>query len=81
VCLAQGADFASTDGRAGLEPTHLGAQGSHHQHERASNGLGSKGHLKALRAGTWEAWHNKDVRIQVNKPSLQIGHVLPKIPS
>jgi hypothetical protein len=31
-----------------LEPTHLGAQGSHHQHEGASNGLGSKGHLKDL---------------------------------
>jgi hypothetical protein len=31
-----------------LEPTHLGAQGSYHQHEGASNGLGSKGHLNAL---------------------------------
>jgi hypothetical protein len=35
-------------GGAGLEPTHLGAQESHHQHEGASNGLGSKGHLKAI---------------------------------
>jgi hypothetical protein len=63
-----------------LEPTHLGAQGSHHQHEGASNGLGSKGHLKAMKAGTWEAWHNQDEKIQTYKPSLQIGHVLPKIP-
>jgi hypothetical protein len=34
-----------------LEPTHLGAQGSHHQHEGPSNGLGSKGHLKAKSVG------------------------------
>jgi hypothetical protein len=34
-----------------LKPTHLGAQGSYHQHEGASNNLGSKGHLKAMRAG------------------------------
>jgi hypothetical protein len=40
-----------------LEPTHLGAQGSHHQHEGASNGVGSKGHSKAMWSGTWEAWH------------------------
>jgi hypothetical protein len=26
--------------------------------------LGSEGHLKALRAGTWEAWHNQDEKIQ-----------------
>jgi hypothetical protein len=63
-----------------LEPTHLGAQGSHHQHEGASNGLGSEGHLKALCTGTWEAWHNQDEKIQSYNPSLQIGHVLPKIP-
>jgi hypothetical protein len=50
--------------KEGLEPTHLGAQGSHHQHEGASNGLGSKGHLKAMSAGTWEAWHNQDEKIQ-----------------
>jgi hypothetical protein len=31
-----------------LEPTHLCAQGSHNQHEGASNGLGFEGHLKAL---------------------------------
>jgi hypothetical protein len=42
----------------------LGAQGSHHQHEGASNGLGSKGHLKDLRAETWEAWHKEVVKIQ-----------------
>jgi hypothetical protein len=53
-----------------LEPTHLGAQGSHHQHEGASNGLGSKGHLKAMRAGIWEALHNQDENIQAYKPSL-----------
>jgi hypothetical protein len=47
-----------------LEPTHLGAQGSHHQHEGASNGLGSKGHLKAMIAGTWEAWHKEVAKIQ-----------------
>jgi hypothetical protein len=64
-----------------LEPTHLGAQGSHQQHEGASKGLGSKGHLKALRAGTWEAWHNQDEKIQSYKPILQIGHVFPKFPS
>jgi hypothetical protein len=63
-----------------LEPTHLGAQGSHHQHEGASNGLGSKGHLKAMSAGTWEAWHNQYENIQAYKPNLQIGHVLPKFP-
>jgi hypothetical protein len=63
-----------------LEPTHLGAQGSHHQHEGSSNGLGSKGHLKAMRVGTWEAWHNQDEKIQAYKPSLLIGHMLPKIP-
>jgi hypothetical protein len=53
-----------------LEPTHLGAQGSHHQHEGASNGLGSEGHLKVLRTGTWEAWHNQDEKIQAYKPNL-----------
>jgi hypothetical protein len=58
----------------------LGAQGSYHQHEVASNGLGSKAHLKALRVGTWEAWHKEDEKIQAYKPSLQIGHVLPKFP-
>jgi hypothetical protein len=63
-----------------LEPTHLGAQGSHHQHEGASNGLGSKDHLKAMSAGTWEAWHNQDEKIHAYKPSLQVGHVLPKFP-
>jgi hypothetical protein len=42
--------------------------------------LGSEGHLKALRAGTWEAWHNQDEKIQAYKPSLQVGHVLPKFP-
>jgi hypothetical protein len=41
------------EGGAGLEPTHLGAQGSHHRHEGASNSLGSKGHLKAMSAGIW----------------------------
>jgi hypothetical protein len=50
------------EGGAGLEPTHLGAQGSHHQYEGASNGLGPKGHLKAMRAGTWEAWHIEEMR-------------------
>ena len=29
-----------------FEPLHLGSQGSHHQHEGASNGVGSKGYLK-----------------------------------
>jgi hypothetical protein len=61
-----------------LEPTHLGAQGSHHHHEVASNGLGSEGHLKALSVWTWEAWHKEIVKIQAKKPSLQVGHVLPK---
>ena len=32
--------------RLELEPLHLGAQGYHHQLERASNGVGSKGDLK-----------------------------------
>jgi hypothetical protein len=32
-----------------LEPTHLRAQGSNHQHEEASNSLGSKGHVKAMK--------------------------------
>jgi hypothetical protein len=63
-----------------LEPTHFGAQGSHHQHEGASNGLGSKGHLKAMTARTWEAWHKAYVKVQAWKPSLQVGHVLPKFP-
>jgi hypothetical protein len=63
-----------------LEPTHLGAQGSHHQHEGALNGLVSEGHLKALSAGTWEAWHKEIVKIQAKKPSLQVGHVFPKFP-
>jgi hypothetical protein len=44
------------------------------------HGLGSEGHLKAMSAGTWEAWHNQDEKIQAYKPSLQIGHVLPKFP-
>jgi hypothetical protein len=30
-----------------LEPLHLGAQGSQHQHKGASNGVGSKGDLKS----------------------------------
>jgi hypothetical protein len=47
-----------------LEPTHLGAQGSHHQYEGASNGLGSKGHLKAMCTGTMEAWHKEGVKFQ-----------------
>jgi hypothetical protein len=42
--------------------------------------LGSKGHLKAFRVGTWEAWYNQDDKIQAYKPSLQIGHALPKFP-
>jgi hypothetical protein len=29
-----------------LEPPHLGAEGSHHKHEGASNCLDSKGYLK-----------------------------------
>jgi hypothetical protein len=44
----------------------------------ASNGLSSKGHLKALSAGTWEAWRNQDEKIQAHKPSLQIGHMFLK---
>jgi hypothetical protein len=63
-----------------LEPTHLGAQGSHHQYEGVSKGLGSKGHLKAMKAGTWEAWHKEVVEIHAYKPSLQVVHVLPKFP-
>jgi hypothetical protein len=59
-----------------LEPTHLGAQGSHDQHEGASNGLGSKDHLKAMSAGTWEAWNKVYVKIQAYKPSLQFGRVV-----
>jgi hypothetical protein len=68
------------EGGAGLEPTHLGAQGSDHQHEGASNGLGYKGHLKAMSTGTWEAWHKEVVKIQAYKPSLQVINVLPKFP-
>jgi hypothetical protein len=30
--------------------------------------------------GTWKAWYNQDEKIQAYKPSLQIGHVLPKFP-
>jgi hypothetical protein len=63
-----------------LEPTHLGSQGSHHQHEESSNALGSNGHVKALRVGTLKAWHNQDEKIQAYKPSSQIGHVWPKFP-
>jgi hypothetical protein len=63
-----------------LEPTHLGAQGSDHQHEGATNGLGSEGHWKALNTGTWEAWQIQMKKIQAYKPSLQIEHMLPKIP-
>jgi hypothetical protein len=63
-----------------LEPAHLDAQGSHHQHEGASNGLSSKGHLKAMSLGTWEAWHKEDEKIQAYKPTLQVGHVLHKFP-
>jgi hypothetical protein len=61
---ANGKVVAHKIGKMGLEPTHLGAQRSHHQHEGASNGLGSKGHLKAISAGTWEAWHKEDVMFQ-----------------
>jgi hypothetical protein len=41
-----------------------------------------KGWTRARRrsAGTWEAWHNQDEKIQAYKPSLQIEHVLPKLP-
>jgi hypothetical protein len=60
-CCTQGWE---DEGGAELEPTHLGAQGSHQQHEGASNGLGSKGQLKAMSTGTWEAWNIKDVKVQ-----------------
>jgi hypothetical protein len=55
----------------------LGARGSHHQHEGASNGLDSYGHLKVMSVGTWEAWHKYDVKIQAKKPSLQVGMCCP----
>jgi hypothetical protein len=63
-----------------LEPTHLGAQGSHHQHEGASNGLGSKGRLKAMSWGLGRLGTKEDEKIQAYKPSLQVGHMLPKFP-
>jgi hypothetical protein len=56
---ANGKVVAHKVGKMKEEPTNLGAQGSYHQHEGALNGLGSKGHLKAMEAGTWEAWHKK----------------------
>jgi hypothetical protein len=36
--------------------------------------------LEGNEVGTWEAWHKEDEKIQAYKPSLQVGHVLPKFP-
>ena len=36
--------------------------------------------MKALSAGTWEAWHNQDEKIQAYKPSLQIGQCVAQVP-
>ena len=55
-----------------LEPLHLGALGSHHQHERASNGVGSKGYLKAkdrLR-GIWRLSLQDDEKNQAKEAKL-----------
>jgi hypothetical protein len=52
-----------SEGGAVLEPTHLGAQGSHPQHEGASNGLSSKSHLKSMGSRPLEACHKEVVKI------------------
>ena len=55
-----------------LEPLHLGAQGSHHQHEGASNGVGFKGYLKSkdrLR-GIWRLGLQDDEKVQAKEAKL-----------
>ena len=55
-----------------MEPLHLGAQGSHHQHEGASNGVGSKRYLKPkdrLR-GIWRLSLQDDEKVQAKEAKL-----------
>ena len=48
-----------------MEPTHLGAQGSHHQHEWAPIGLSSKEDLKPETViGIWRLGLQDEVKIQ-----------------
>ena len=55
-----------------LEPLHLGAQESHHQHEGISNGVGSKRYLKPkdrLR-GIWRLSLQDDEKVQAKEAKL-----------
>ena len=55
-----------------MEPLHLGAQGSPHQHEGTSNGVGSKGYLKPkdrLR-GIWRLSLQDDEKVQAKETKL-----------
>jgi hypothetical protein len=59
--------------RLELEPLHLGAQRSHHQHDWASNGVGSKRHLKPedRQWGIWRFGSQDDEKNQAKRPSSQ----------
>ena len=55
-----------------MEPPHLGAQESHHQHEGISNGVGSKRYLKPKDQlqGIWRLSLQDDEKIQAKEAKL-----------
>ena len=65
-----------------LEPLHLGAQGSHHQHEGTSNGVGSKRYLKPKDRlwGIWRLSLQDDEKIQAKEAKLTIWTFGAQVP-
>ena len=59
-----------------MEPTHLSAQESYHQHEGAPISLGSKEDLKPEAAlEIWRLSLQNKVKIQAKKPSIKDGYI------
>ena len=55
---------------------HLGAQGSHHQHERATIGLGSKEDLKPeVARGIWRLGLQDEVKFKQRSQVYKIGRI------
>ena len=65
-----------------MEPLHLGAQGHHHQHEGASNGVGSNGDLKPKDRlwGIWRLSLQDDEKIQAKEVKLTTWTFVAQVP-
>jgi len=78
----QGCCMQGWEKRMGLEPTHLSAQGSHHQHDELPNGVGSQRSLKIKHGhGGFGGLATRREEVSSKKSQAhKIGHMLPKSP-